>query len=316
MSVSWNLELLLNQPLESSGLDLSGLDLSGLDLSGLDQQLSDIVNHLNQGISLIREASETSETSELAALRPALVQLNRLASRKAKSAAAHTAALEYLIQAIALMPVNGWQSQYALMLHLHNEAAEVAYLKGALVVMQRTINTVLQQANDLLDKIDVYEIQIQATIGQHHFLQAVDITLNALAQLGVEIPARPDRIAVQQALQNTAERLSQQPIADLIHLPEMNDRRSLTIIRLLTKAVSAAYIARPDVLPLLVCAGLDRCLTDGNSPLSSFLYGWYGVILCGLSNGSNGSDEIGQAHLIGELALNLLEKIPAKDIQI
>ena len=50
----------------------------------------------------------------------------------------------------------------------------------------------------------------------------------------------------------------------------MEDPESLIIIRLLTKAVSAAYIAHPEVLPLLVCMGIDRCLKFGNSPLSAF----------------------------------------------
>ncbi len=282
-----------------------------------EKQLFNIVNHLNQSTRLVENVeNETSLTTDY------LIELNLRAGRKTKAATAYAAAYEYFSSGMSWLPANHWQTHHDLTLTLHNEAAEMAYLAGNLVAMQQHIDQVLQQATVFLDKARAYEIQIQATIGQNHFLQGIEIALNTLAQLGVNIPRQPEPTDIQQILQTTAQnirqQLNQQPISTLIELPEMEDSQSLVIIRLLTKAVSAAYIAKPEVLPLLVCTGIERCLKFGNSPLSAFLYGWYGVILCGLTEEMHPA-EMHQSHQMGHqmgrLAVSLLEKLPAREIQ-
>ncbi len=264
----------------------------------LDKQLFDIVNHLNQGIELI----ETEEE------RDRLITLNLSAGRKAKTTYAYSAALSYIKTGIErLSPRHRWQTDCALA--LYNEAAEVAYLIGDLVAMQAYIDKILQQDIPLLDKVRAHEIHLQATISQNYFLQSVDTTLDLLDQLGETIPHAPQPDEIQQCLQITAQRIRKHSLDTLVDLPAMEDSQSLVIVRLLNKAISAAYIAKPEVLPLLVCAGINRCLQFGNSPFSASLYTWYGVILCGQVASTQ------QGYRMGELALMLLEKMPAEDIQ-
>ncbi|NJM95825.1 MAG: GAF domain-containing protein [Phormidesmis sp. RL_2_1] len=263
----------------------------------LDQQLFNIVNHLNRGTALLTSAPV--QTPEFA-LRQLLMQLNLRAGRQARANQDYSAALMYFTAGITLLSPDSWQTHYSLTLTFHNEAADVAHLKGDLVRMQQYIDTVLQQTNNLLDKIDVYEIQIQAAIGQNHFLQGLDLTLKVLGQFGVVIADQPTPQRVQQALCATAERIGEKPILSLVDLPAMEDPQALWAMRLLVKAVSAAYIARPDILPLLVCTGIDSGLIFGHSPLSPVLYGWYGAILCGLTG------EVDRAQQMGDLALMLL----------
>jgi len=267
-----------------------------------DGNLFDIVNHLNEGISLVETTAE----------RDRLIKLNLNAGRKAKAATAHDASLKYFNIGICLLPPDGWKTHYRLKLTLHQQAAEAAYLEGNLVDMQQHVDEVLQHAKTLLDKTPTYETQIQAAIGQNHLLAGVEVSLQVLAQLNVDIPPAPSTDDIAAALQQTNERIRRytagRSVTTLVDLPETEDPESVVIIRLLARAVSAAYIAKPEVLPLLVCAGINRCLDGGHTPLSAFLYTWYGVVLC--SNPAS----IPKGCEMGQLSLDLLEKIPAKEV--
>ena len=268
-----------------------------------EQKLFDVVNHLNKGRSLIESNAE----------RDRLIKLNFNAGCKAKAATAHNAAFEYFQVGLQLLPADSWKTQYALARALHQKAAETAALIGDLVEMQQHVDTILEQASTLLDKAPAYEIQIQAAVSQNYMLSGVEITLQVLAQLDINIPAAPTEQDISIALGATAERIRQQlagkPITALVDLPETEDPESVIIVRLLARAVSAAYIAKPEVLPLLVCAGINRCLDFGNTPLSAFLYTWYGVLLC------SEPKSIPEGYAMGQLSLDLLEKIPAKEVK-
>jgi predicted ATPase/signal transduction histidine kinase len=256
----------------------------------------DRVNPLNRGSALIVTEAERLD----------LIELNLCAGRKSIAATAYATALSYFSMGLELLPPEHWQTHYDLTLALHNELAKTAYLSGDLPAMQRHIDLILQQARSLLDKACAYETQIQAAISQNHLRLAVELTLAVLAQMGIDIPSQPQPADIRQALSATAASLNQ---CDAIALPSMSDAEALVVTRLLSTAVAAAYLAAPEVLPLLVCAGVNRALALGNSPRSSVLYGWYGVLACGLTG------DIDQGHQMGKLALDLLKKTPDKEIQ-
>jgi predicted ATPase len=115
-----------------------------------EEKLFDIVGHLNQGIELINQLSE----------REALAQLNLEAGGKARSSTAYAAANIYLQTGIELLRANCWQSQYELTLNLYVAATEAAYLNADLEGMEQMAAQVLQNAQTILDKIKIYEIQI------------------------------------------------------------------------------------------------------------------------------------------------------------
>lgn len=286
---------------QATHLQIGQLLLSHTTESQQEEKLFDIVNHLNQGAELMTQQQE----------RDRLIQLNLRAGQKAKLATAYTAAIEYFHTGINLLPIAGWHNQYAQTLALYENAAEVSYLDGDFEQMQQRIDQVLQHADTLLDRVKVYETRIQAAIVQKQFLQALEITVAVLEQLGVKFPQQPSQADVGQALQTTAGNLNKQSksIADLADLPVMSDPTDLAIVRLITKSLSAAYLAKPEVLPLLVCTGIDSFLKSGNSPLSAAVYSWYAVILCGIIG------DIETGGQIGELTLNLLAKFPSREIQ-
>ncbi|MBC6435467.1 serine/threonine protein kinase, partial [Nostoc sp. HG1] len=130
-----------------------------------EEKLFDIVGHLNRGIELIVQPSEQE----------ALAKLNLAASCKARNSTAYTAARVYLQVGVELLTANCWQSQYELTLNLYVAAAEVAYLNADFDGMEQMAARVLQNAQTILDKIKIYEIQIVAQTAQSKTLEAIAV---------------------------------------------------------------------------------------------------------------------------------------------
>ncbi|MHC5720912.1 MAG: hypothetical protein ACYTX0_55060, partial [Nostoc sp.] len=114
--------------------------------------LFDIVGHLNRGQALINQQQE----------REALAKLNLKAGGKARSSTAYTAARIYLQTGIDLLKVDCWLLQYDLTLNLYVAASEASYLNGDFQGMRQMSALVLQNAQTILDKVKIYEIQIIA----------------------------------------------------------------------------------------------------------------------------------------------------------
>ena len=85
-----------------------------------DRRVLEIVAHLNAAGDLIADPAE----------RVQLAELNLAAGRIDREAAAFMEAWRCFSQGLMLLPTDGWQTQYALTLALHVEAAGVAPLVG------------------------------------------------------------------------------------------------------------------------------------------------------------------------------------------
>ncbi|NER51065.1 MAG: serine/threonine-protein kinase PknK, partial [Symploca sp. SIO1A3] len=157
----------------------------------VEDKIFEIVNQLNLGVELITSPRERNQ----------LAQLNLIAGNKAKAATATAAAIGYLTVGIGLLAADSWHNQYQLTLTLYESAAEAAYLSGEFEQMEQLIDTVLQQAKTLLDKVKVYEVKLQAGIAQHQQLAAVETGLTVLKLLGVSLPQEPHPQDIELGLQ-------------------------------------------------------------------------------------------------------------------
>jgi PAS domain S-box-containing protein len=266
-----------------------------------EQRIFDIVNQLNQGRGLITEQAERDE----------LAELNLTAGQKAKSAAAYEPAFNYFHVGMRLLgPVeDAWQRRYDLTLALYVEAAATAYLSGDFGQMEQLAEVVLEQAQTLLDKVTAYEVKIQAYIAQDRLLEALKIALHVLNLLGIKLPEKPGRLRVLLGLLGTKLALVGKHIEDLGDLPEMTDPHRLAAIRILSSAGSAAYLALPELLPLIVFQSVNLSVKYGHAPESAFAYAGYGLILC------RGIGDIDSGYRFGQLALRLSERPDAKELR-
>lgn len=258
-----------------------------------------LVNQLNYGTDLL--ISETEKYQ--------LAELNLIAGQRAKAATAHDSAIKYLQVGLGLLAEESWKCEYELTLTLHSEAAEAAFLSGDFEEMQRLFEIVQNCAVTLLDKIKVYEVQMQAYMAQNRLLEAVNTALQVLKLLEVEFPQEPNASDIGQGLADTAAILSGTRIEDLIELPQMSDRYKLAAIRLLSSIFAPAYIVAPALLPLTVCKQVQLSVEYGNAAVSPFAYANYGFLLCAIVG------DIDSGYKFGQLALNLVSKLNAQEIK-
>jgi predicted ATPase/signal transduction histidine kinase/DNA-binding NarL/FixJ family response regulator len=263
------------------------------------KKIFEIVDHLNLGRELISDESERAE----------IAKLNLMAGQKAKAAAAHAAATKYLQAGLALLADFSWETEYELTLSLHTEAAEAAYLNGDVEAMQRLAEIVQACAKTLLDSVKVYEVQIQAYMGQNKLLEALNTGLQVLKQLGLEFPDSPNPSDIGQALGETAAILSGTRTEELIDLPEMTDPHRLAAIRILSRIFAVCYCGMPLLAPLTVCKQIDLSVQYGNASVSPFAYALYGLLLCAIVG------DIDRGYEFGQLALRLVSKLNAKEIE-
>jgi len=265
----------------------------------LSEAIFEIIDHLNLGIVLVTEQPERKE----------IARLNLMAGKKAKTAAAYGAAVQYFNAGRELLRADSWQTSYHLSLALYEEAVEAEYLNGDFEQMEKWATVVLQQAKNILEKVKVYEVKIQTCMAQAKQIEAVKLGLQVLDLLGVSLPESPTPLDIQQGLAETTAALAGRKIEELIDLPPMTEADKLAAMRILSSMISPTYQAAPSLLPLIACRQVNLSINYGNSPYSPFAYANYGLILNGVVQ------DIETAYQFGKLALNTLERLNAKSIK-
>jgi predicted ATPase/signal transduction histidine kinase/CheY-like chemotaxis protein/tRNA A-37 threonylcarbamoyl transferase component Bud32 len=259
----------------------------------LSERLFEIVDHLNHGIELVIARSERDE----------IARLNLIAGQKAKEAIAHNVAQKYLATGRAWLAASSWQTNYDLTLDLYLETTEVSYLCGDFEQVEYWVAIVLQQAKAILDIVKLYETKIQTDIAQSQRLKAINTGLQVLQQLGISFPETPSHTDIHLELDAITSLVTEQPIENLIHLPEMTEPDKLAAMRILSRIIVAAYQAAPDLVPLLASKQVNLSIQYGNASVSPFAYANFGgFILCGMVG------NIESGYQFGQLALRLLSK--------
>ncbi|RUR78227.1 serine/threonine protein kinase [Chlorogloeopsis fritschii PCC 6912] len=257
-----------------------------------------LVNQFNMAVKLI----------VIQAKRDELAEMNLIAGHKALASTAYTAALKYLSTGIELLADDSWERKYELTLALYETAAEAAYLAGEFEYTKKFIQKVLGQAKTLLEKVKVYQVQIEAYKAQGQGIEAIDIGLQVLSFLGIDFPNQPTKDDVEIALQETQLALVDKQIEQLIDLPEMVESTTLAIMNILGRLLPIAYTIKPLLFSLFVFKQVSLSLKYGNCSTSALSYSTYGITLWNLS-------DINSSYKFGQLALQLLKKEDAKAIK-
>ncbi|MFB2897448.1 AAA family ATPase [Aerosakkonemataceae cyanobacterium BLCC-F50] len=259
----------------------------------LVDRLFELVDHLNYGIELVTEQAERDE----------IARLNLLASRKAKGAIAYSSAQNYLALGRTWLDAYSWQTNYELTLELYLETTEVAYLCGEFEQVEYWVQIALQEAKTVTDTIRIYESKIQTSMAQNQPLKAVSTGLQILQQLGISFPETPTQSDIRLELDTIASHFDKKSIGELLDLPEMTDPIRLAAMRILSSSTAAAYIAAPELLPLLVSKQVNLSIQYGNAFMSPFAYANFGLVLCGIV------ENIEFGYQFGQLALRMLSKL-------
>ncbi|HBB32790.1 MAG TPA: serine/threonine protein kinase [Cyanobacteria bacterium UBA8803] len=270
-------------------LKIGQLMLMNTSLEEREEKLFDILNQLNVGADLITDNLQRQE----------LAQLNLLAGHKAKLSTAYEPAVRYLTVGLSLLAENSWQGDYQLTLDLYIAAAEAEYLNINFERSARLADIALQNATSLLDRVKVYELQMQISIAQLEMLKAVELGLYVLEGLSVSLLTIDGE-------ENLVVELPS--MADLEYIPAMTDPYKLSGMEILKFLCTPVFQAKPEIFPQLILTMIKLCLDYGNSAASAFAYGFYGLLLVGI-----GKLEAG--YQAGIIALKLLEQFEAKELK-
>ncbi|MBA4502654.1 AAA family ATPase [Marinobacterium marinum] len=261
----------------------------------IDSRIFEISNHLNLAQQHLASDDERLQ----------LARLNLRAGLKAKESAAFDSAMDYLNTGLSLLPDNSWQNDYALTLELHTAAAALANIKGQLDRMLELVRTVEAHAVRLLDRIRVYEIQIQFQVANNEFHQALQTARMALQQLGVTIPEKPRDKQLAFALGRTQWLLRRTPEDKILQLPNMTSPELLAAMPILACMFGAIKFSSSELRPLVMARQVELTLKYGLNPAAGLAFAGYGGVLCGQFNA------IEQGYRLGKLALQLDRQQPS-----
>ncbi len=268
----------------------------------IEANIFDIVNQLNRGVELIGgDGSRDGEFLQSEAIAPIeLARLNLMAGHKAKEATAYETAAQYLTFGMELLEANSWQEEYHLSVDLQLEAAEAEYLNTNYSQAKNLTESLLAKKIELLDRVKVYELQIQLLIAQNQMLKAVETGLNGIAELGV---------ALLEAPRDGQWAIELPTWTSLENLPKMTDPNKQAALRLLVAIIPASLISKPEIGPLIVFTQVHLCVEHGYSELSPYVYAIYGWLLCAtLTN-------IDAGYAAGRMAIQLVDALNAKPIK-
>ncbi len=274
---------------KATHLKIGQLLLSHTPAAEREDKIFDIVNQLNVGWELLENPSQRDE----------LARLNLQAGRKAKASTAYAAAVRCFSVALALLPPDSWQRQYDFTLELYTAAAEAEYLNINFARSVELSEAAMRNAASLRDRVKVHELQMQINIAQLEMGKAVEIGLQVLESLGISLVplTGEDSLTVEIPA-----------LADLDNLPIMTDPNKLAAMQILKLLCTPVFQAKPELFPQLILTMIHLCLEWGNSALSAFAYGFYGLLLVGFN-------QLDDGYQAGLIALKLLDKFNAKELK-
>ena len=264
----------------------------------LEDKIFDIVNQLNEGIDLIVKQPERDE----------LAELNLKAGTKARRSTAYESALKYLEISLAFLSTNSWQEKYNLTLEVHLELLQVYYLNAKFSSVKTISDIVFNQAQNILDMVKVYEVNILSYYAQFKTWEATNTAIECLEKLGIQINQQKvlSENGIAKRLHESEKFLSlllqDKQIEDLARLPTMTDPYKLAAISILQQVMTATWTTNYPLYVEVVLTQLHLCLQYNNSPQAAATYACYGMLLCGEIR------DINTGYKFGQLSIDILER--------
>ncbi len=236
--------------------------------ASLEKNIFNIVDQINAGLALITIKQEKDQ----------LAELNLLAGKRAKVSAAYQPALNYLLIAIKLLGDNPWDRHYALSLSIHEEAAEFAGFNRNHELVDSLFKTTVQNTKMVLDKVNVYKTCIHTYVNQSKTQQAVEFSRDILEQLGVYLPAKPNRWHFIKAFCKVWFLLRGKSLDNIANLPKASNAKAIAAMSVCDLLYAAAGIEGNPVIWIIAAQKqIELQLKYGN--YSAFSYIAWGLVL-------------------------------------
>ncbi len=257
-----------------------------------DEKIFDIVNQLNRGAALITTPKERKQVSEL----------NLLAGKRAKSAAAYSAALQYFSKGHDLLGENDRAQRPRLVFDLELNWAECEYLTGRLASAEERLSVLSRRAANLVETAAVACLRMTLYTTLDRSDRAVEVGLEYLHRVGIEFSPHPTDDDVQQEYGRLWRHLGDRSIGALVDLPVTRDPDCIATLDVLTLTVPAANFTDENLFCVAVARMASLSVEHGNGDASCHAYVWLGMIL----RSRFGNFEAG--FRFGRLGIDLVER--------
>jgi PAS domain S-box-containing protein len=258
----------------------------------LEENIFEIVNQFGRGAALITTEEECEQVA----------QLNLLAGKRARAAAAWDAALQYFIAGHALLAEGGWERCYRLTFDLELNWAECECLVAELTSAEQRLARLALRARTTVDAAAVtcVRINLYTTLDQSD--SAVRVGLEYLRRVDGEWSPHATAEDVRQAYVRLWQQLGSGSIEAQLDLPLMQDPERCATMDVLTVLTSPALFTSLNLFRLVVNRMATLSLEYGNGDGSCLAYAWLGGVL----GTYFGEYEAGLR--FGTLGLDLVEK--------
>ncbi|SMF49503.1 diguanylate cyclase (GGDEF) domain-containing protein [Pseudobacteriovorax antillogorgiicola] len=264
-----------------------------------EENIFTIVNHLNQSMELIQAKDELIE----------LLKLNLDAARKAKSSSAYPLAFEYLSSSYDLIDETMWDTHCDLLIDFCQEACEVAFLAQEIAAMEKFASLVLQKGRNLLEKIPIYETQVQAAVARNDMMTAVSQGKEILGQLGVRVPDNPSLAQILKGFAWCWWKLLGVDTQKILDKQEMKDPYQLARIHFQYSLSQCIFLYMPKQVPLSICDSILTTMKHGVAPTSALAFTSYGIMISGIFHAYD------TGYRYGELGIQLYQRLKAKEVE-
>jgi len=257
------------------------------------------LEHLNKNESLVTDES----------LRFKLAKYNLVAGQIARKSNAYQAALNYVKKGINFMASDKWKAHYELSRGLHLIGAQSAYLIGNYKEMHHLSGQALPNLSNPIDKADFHEIITYSYASRREWENAVREVIRGLDILKIKLPSKPNTFHVVKHLTRFFVTMRGRKLEKLIDLPDLNNPRVESAIKLLISGTSAAYLTNQNMFAIFFIEMARLSAKHGNSKYSSFSYVGFGVFMGG------GLGFIDYGFRFSELGKKVFEKYPSNELQ-
>ncbi len=265
-------------------LQIGKLILENTDPKDLPSRIFPIVHHFNQGKNQLAENADVQQ----------LAQLNLMAGKRAKDAAAYGQALSYLKTGEKFLTDNAWIENYTLIFDIKKHRMECEYLLHNFDNAEKLFQILLERADSDEDKAAMYnqKMIMLASLAKHE--DALKIGATGLRLLGVRLPKRAGKLDVLNSLLTLKIRLHHTEIDALLELPEISDPRLLLTLKMMMNLSLSAYFCQPYLASYMALHIFKITLKHGNSNVSPFAYVVYGAALCAIFKGYDAGYQFGE----------------------
>lgn len=229
--------------------------------------LFDLLNHLNQGVSLIEDEGEKLK----------LAQLNFNAGRKAKKNNAIKPALIYFGMGMDLL---GKQQASELFKEMLINRSECEYLLGNYSASEELFDKALENANTKLDKADTLCRKMALYENTQRHEKALEAAQQGLSLLGMHLPLNAGQLHVMKELLTVKFLLRKKTPETLLQNKNMVDPEKVLTMKILMNLWGPCYLLqKQNLLAFKILRMVNLSIRYGNSIESALAYAFYGYVI-------------------------------------